>query len=68
MLQRIAVAILFGAIAWIICIVAGALLASSGIPILETIGSLLQTLCIPIAVIVGLWQFFIGFNVGSRTP
>ena len=62
MVRRIALAVLIGAVAWLICVIGGALLASIGIPVVKTFGDLLEMYAIVIGVIVGLVAFFTGWS------
>lgn len=62
MIRRVIVAVLIGAIFWLACVFGGALLASLGIPVLKTLGDLLQTYAIPIGALAGLLAFFTSWS------
>ena len=62
MLARIVVAIVVGVVCWLICIFGGALLVSLNVPVLETLGKLLQTYAVIIGVLGGLAAFFTGWR------
>jgi flagellar motor component MotA len=67
MIGRIIVAILIGVVVWLLCVFGGALLVSLGIPVLKTLGSLLQDYAIIIGAVGGLLAFFTGWNpLGGR--
>lgn len=62
MIRRIALAVVIGAIAWLLCVIGGALLASVGIPVVKTLGDLLEMYAVVIGVLVGLVAFFTGWS------
>ncbi len=60
MLTRIILAIVVACIVGIVLYIVGAILATIGIPIAETVGRLLQQFSWAIGVLAGLWFFFTG--------
>lgn len=68
LLMRALVAAVYGAIAWLICIFAGTILAGLGIPIVSEIGALLAQYALIIGALVFLLYFARG-NLGiTREP
>lgn len=63
MLNRVVLAILVGAIVWLVCLFGGGLLATLAIPPIVFIGKFLQTWAYVIGVLAGLWYFFAGGGV-----
>lgn len=66
MITRIAVAILIGVIAWVVCVIVGMVLASTGIPVVATLGKALETFAVAIGIIVGALAFFTSWSPISR--
>jgi len=60
MLNRVILAAIAGAVAFLVCIFVGMLLSATGIPIAATIGAFLTQWAAAIAILVALWQFFSG--------
>jgi len=58
MIQRIAIAAIYGAAAWLICILIGMLLTASGIPVATTLGAFLERFAVAIAFLVAAAKFF----------
>jgi hypothetical protein len=67
MLSRLITSALAGAIAWLICVIAGALLVATSIPILTVAGGLLEQYAVAISIIVALLNFFGGFALPTFT-
>ncbi|HEV8670993.1 MAG TPA: hypothetical protein VGS01_09700 [Candidatus Limnocylindria bacterium] len=72
MLARIIMAVVAGAIAYLVCIfVGGVLLVGLGIPLAVSVGKFLEQWAAAIAVLVAIWYFFGGGNWTfwrTRTP
>ena len=62
MIQKLAVAFIIGAIAWLVCIGLGILLAALGIPGLSDLGKFFTAYAIPIGAVAGLLAFFTGWS------
>lgn len=62
MLRRIILAAIVGAVAFLICVFVGGLLATTGIPLLAFIGGFLVQWATVIAILVFVWYFFTGGN------
>jgi flagellar motor component MotA len=62
MVKRIIVAVLIGIVVWLICIFGGALLVSLGIPVLKTLGNLLEDYAVVIGVLGAALAFFTGWS------
>lgn len=60
MLSRVIQAAIAGAVAFLVCIFVGMLLAATGIPIADAIGAFLTTWAAAIAILVALAAFFGG--------
>ena len=60
MLTRIILAIIVGAVVWLLCLFGGGLLATLAIPPIVFIGKFLAQWAYVIGVIAGLWYFFTG--------
>ena len=60
MLNRVILAAVAAAIAFLVCVFAGGLLATTGIPILAFVGSFLAQWATVISILVFLWHFFSG--------
>lgn len=67
---RVILAIVVGAIAWLLCMFIGGLLATLAIPPIVFVGHFLKDWGYVIGVLVGLWFFFAGggFTWPPRTP
>jgi uncharacterized Tic20 family protein len=64
MIQRLVLAAVAGAIAFLVCILAGMLLGATGLPIATTIGAFLEKYAIAIAFLVAVAHFF-GWHIGG---
>jgi hypothetical protein len=60
MLSRLVMACVAGAVAFLICLLVGALLVAIGIPLLATVGAFLTQWATAIAILVALAYFFGG--------
>jgi len=60
MVNRIIIALLVGAFAWLLCILGGILFAALGFPPLVAIGAFLTTYAVIIGCLVAAWYFFTG--------
>jgi len=60
MISRLVLAAVAGAIAFLVCILVGMLLAATGIPIAATIGAFLTQWAAAIAILVAVAHFFGG--------
>lgn len=60
MIRRAALALVIGAIAWVLCIFLGILLSAVGFPLAATIGSALREFAPVIGAIVAAYQFLTG--------
>jgi hypothetical protein len=60
MIGRIALACVFGAGAFLTCLLVGALMNAVGIPLLSVVGTFLIQWATAIAILVALWHFFAG--------
>ena len=65
MIEQIVIAILVGAIAWLVCKLLGAVLSTLAIPPIVAVGGFLSQFAYVIGVIVGLWYFFTGGGLPS---
>lgn len=66
MLSKLIMAAVAGAIAFLICILVGALLAAINIPLLAVIGAFLTQWATAIAILVALAHFFGGGSLWPR--
>jgi hypothetical protein len=66
MLNRIILACIAGVVAFLVCILAGALLSAIGIPLASIIGGFLTQWATAIAILVALWHFFSGGGIPFR--
>ncbi|HEV8654479.1 MAG TPA: hypothetical protein VGR85_03085 [Candidatus Limnocylindria bacterium] len=66
MLNRVILACVAGVIAFLVCILAGSLLAAIGIPLASIIGAFLIQWATAIAILVALWHFFSGGGIPFR--
>lgn len=60
MLSKVIVAAIVGAVAFLVCMLVGMLLAATGIPILATVGAFLTQWAAAIAILTALYHFFAG--------
>jgi hypothetical protein len=60
MLVRLILAAIAGAVAWLVCIFVGGLLALTGVPIAVFVGDFLKQWAIVISILVAIWYFFAG--------
>jgi hypothetical protein len=67
MLVRLVLAAVAGAIAWLICVFIGGLLALTGIPIAAYIGEFMVRWAIVISILVAIWYFFAGGGLALPT-
>ena len=58
LIGRLVVAIVYGIIAWLVCLLLGTILVSLGVPVLTQIGDFLEKFGYLIGVLVGLLTFF----------
>lgn len=58
MIARIVLAAVAGAIAFLVCVLAGMLLPATGLPIATTLGAFLTTYAVAIAFLVAVAHFF----------
>lgn len=58
LLGRLVVAIVYGVIAWLVCLLLGTILVTLGVPVLTQIGDFLEKYGYLIGVLVGLLTFF----------
>ena len=67
MLRRVILAVVVGAVAFLICILVGMLLTATGIPIAATVGAFLTQWAAAIAILAAVWHFFSGgaFTLGA---
>ena len=70
LLGKAILAAIVGAVAYLVCVFVGGLLASLGIPPAEFVGKFLKEFAWAIAVLVALWYFFAGgtWTWPGRTP
>jgi len=68
LLFKIGAAAVVGAIAFLVVVFVGGLLATTGVQPAEFIGRFLERWAIAIAVVVALWFFFFGGFTWRSTP
>lgn len=60
MLWRLILAAIAGAVAWLVCVFVGGLLAMTGIPIAAYIGNFLVQWAVIVSILVAIWYFASG--------
>lgn len=69
MISRLILAAIAGAVAFLICIFVGGLLAVTGIPLLAFVGNFLKEFAVVISILVALASYFGGYTpFGPKTP
>lgn len=63
MLWRLIAAAIAGAVAWLVCVFIGGLLAMTGIPIAVYIGNFMKEWAVVISIIVAIWYFASGGGI-----
>ena len=63
-LSKLILAAIAGAVAWLVCVFIGGLLAVTGVPILAYVGDFMKQYAIVISIIVFVWYLFAGGGIG----
>ena len=61
LVARLVVAVVVAVVAYLLCILAGAVLALLGVPIAVLIGHFIEQWAVVISVLVFAWYFFVGY-------
>ena len=59
---RLVVAVVVAVVAYLVCILAGAVLALISVPIAALIGHFIEQWAVVISILVFLWYFFVGYT------
>jgi hypothetical protein len=67
MLSRIILSVVVAVVVTLVCVLVGSLLITVAVPVAVTVGGFLHTWAGAIGVLAGLWWFFSGATLPTRT-